>query len=80
MEIDQLIKDQKASINFFTPTQMSVTISQPQDDQFIVNGKLVYQDSNSNWIAQEELTIGEQKAFRLHLKKVTGPCENYKRP
>ncbi|MBK5213399.1 MAG: hypothetical protein JJE55_07045 [Flavobacteriaceae bacterium] len=54
---------------------MAVTISSPQTDQVLVNGKLVYQDSNNKWIASEELTISENSAFRKHLqskKRVNG--------
>ena len=71
---NEMVKNQKASINFFNPPLMSVKISQPQDDQFIVNGKLIYLNTNNNWIAKEELTPGEAKAFRLHISKVTGKC------
>ena len=50
---------------------MAVTITQPQDDQYLVNGKLVYQDTNTNWVQSEELTIRESRAFRMHLQNNT---------
>lgn len=32
-------------------------------ERYEVNGKTVYIDSNGNWIATEELTVNEGKAF-----------------
>jgi hypothetical protein len=49
---------------------MAVAITQPQDDQFLVNGKLVYKDSNNQWIASEELTVAENAAFRKQLQAI----------
>lgn len=66
--IDQLITDQKASINFFNPPNMVVQIKQLEPGQYNVNGKLIYKDMNDKWIASEELTITESKEFRKHLK------------
>ena len=57
-----------------------VIIKKTPEEIYLVNGKSLYQDSNNNWVSKEELTSNEAKAFRLHLNKVTGPCENYKRP
>lgn len=39
-------------------------------EEYEVNGKNVYKDSNNNWIAREELTEEEFVAFRRHKKHV----------
>lgn len=48
---------------------MDISISQPEDDQILVNGKLVYKDSNAKWVASEELTTSEATAVREHIAK-----------
>lgn len=47
---------------------MAVRIEHEGEDACLVNGKLVYRDSNNKWIAKEELTTAESKAFRTHLQ------------
>lgn len=46
---------------------MAVDIKQIFDNELTVNNKEVYQDSNNNWIAREELTTAEHRALRLHI-------------
>ncbi len=46
---------------------MSVVITQFQDNQILVNNKLVVQDQEGNWIAKIELTQAEHKAFNAHI-------------
>lgn len=38
-----------------------------QGEKYEVNGKVVYLDSNQNWIATQELTANEGKAFQNYL-------------
>lgn len=57
-----------------------VTITQPQDDQIMVNGKLVYRDVNNKWIASEELTVTESREFRRHLQSNSGCTRNIEEP
>lgn len=59
---------------------MTVTITQPQEDQCLVNGKLVYRDSNNKWIASEELTVTESREFRRHLQNNSGCTRIIKEP
>lgn len=33
-------------------------------ESYNVNGKNIYQDRESNWVAREELTAAEREAFR----------------
>jgi len=69
MKLQQMLNDATASINHHEiKKKMAVTITAPQDDQLLINGKLVYQDSNEKWIASEELTTAENTAFRTHLQ------------
>lgn len=35
-----------------------------------INDKEVRKDMNNNWVASEELTTAERKAFRKHLKRI----------
>ena len=37
-------------------------------EEYTVNGKNVYKDSNNNWVSLEELTEAEYVAFRRHKK------------
>ena len=39
-------------------------------EEYEVNGKNVYKDSNENWIAREELTEEEFVNFRKHKKSI----------
>lgn len=39
-------------------------------EEYEVNGKNVYKDSNENWIAREELTEEEFVTFRRHKKHI----------
>lgn len=48
---------------------MSIEIREvTKNDEYTVNGKCVYKDSNGNWIAREELTEAEYVEFRRHIK------------
>jgi hypothetical protein len=47
---------------------MAISIEQPSDKEYIVNNISIYLDSSGNWVAREELTTIESKAFRSHLK------------
>lgn len=71
-KLQQLLTDANAGIKFhqLNSKPMAVSISQPQDDQFLVNKKLIYQDSSQNWIATEELTAEEHRAFRQHVQAI----------
>ena len=59
---------------------MKVTITQPQEDQCLVNGKLVYRDANNKWIASEELTVSESREFRRHIQQNGGRTREFKDP
>lgn len=48
---------------------MAITITEKQEDQYMVNGKLVYLNSENKWIAVEELTVNESKEFCRHILK-----------
>ena len=39
-------------------------------EEYEVNGKNVYKDSNENWITREELTEEEFVTFRKHNKSI----------
>ena len=39
-------------------------------EEYEVNGKNVYKDSNENWITREELTEEEFVTFRRHKKHI----------
>lgn len=39
-------------------------------ESYNVNGKEIYKDTNSNWIARQELTTQENNAFRNYKKAV----------
>lgn len=45
-------------------------------EEYTVNGKSVYKDSNGNWVAREELTESEFVAFRRH-KKIQNDNDRY---
>lgn len=50
---------------------MSVQIREiRKGEEYEVNGKNVYKDSNENWIAREELTEEEHVTFRRHKKHI----------
>ncbi len=59
---------------------MQVLITSPQEDQVLVNGKLVYKDGNGKWVASEELTTIETREFRKHLEKGVQESETIKSP
>ena len=40
-----------------------------EHESYDVNGKEVYKDTNGNWLARQELTANEAKAFSEHKKK-----------
>lgn len=46
---------------------MSVKIERRNLHTIEVNGKEAYNDVNGNWIAREELTPAEYKAFREYI-------------
>lgn len=54
-----------------------ITIQQLQE--YEVNGKNVYKDSNGNFIAREELTETEYCAFRSQLKRQEANNQFYKK-
>lgn len=47
---------------------MPIKITQCVDHELFINNKRVYKDSNDNWVAAEELTPSEQKAFQQHIQ------------
>ncbi len=50
---------------------MSVQIREiRKGEEYEVNGKNVYKDSNENWITREELTEEEFVTFRRHKKHI----------
>lgn len=49
---------------------MSVKINHIDDRKMTVNGKEVYQDTNDNWVAREELTVTEAAVFSKHLRSL----------
>lgn len=50
---------------------MSVQIREiRKGEEYEVNGKNVYKDSNENWITSEELTEEEFVTFRRHKKHI----------
>lgn len=49
---------------------MPVTILQVSDNTLEVNDKVVYRDTNDNWIAQSELTPSESKSLHQHIKSL----------
>lgn len=51
---------------------MAVKIERRNLHEIEVNGKEVYKDINGNWIAREELTSVEYKAFRLYIAALKG--------
>lgn len=67
-EVNRKLSDQISSINYHTKSHtMAVKIKQAQDDQYLVNGKLVYLDLNNKWIAAEDMTVKEIREFRKHV-------------
>lgn len=77
---DEMVQGQNMSIAS-QAFKSEILISQPQDDQIIVNGKLVYYDQNQKWIAPEELNVSETKAFReFLLKQQSGECGTHGDP
>ena len=65
-KFQQLINDQKASINQ-VPKKRPLEISGIEDDLIRVNDKEVRKDMNGHWIASEELTRLEYLFFREYL-------------
>lgn len=50
---------------------MSVRIQPVVDNEsYSVNGKLIYKDSNGNYVAQVELTTQEANAFNNYKKSI----------
>ncbi|WP_417289639.1 hypothetical protein [Corallibacter sp.] len=46
---------------------MAVIITQFQDNQVLVNNKLVVKDQDGTWIAKIELTNSEHEALNKHI-------------
>jgi hypothetical protein len=51
----------------FQAFSMSVQVKRHDETIIYVNDKIVMKDSNGNWIAKEELTTLESKAFYQYL-------------
>jgi hypothetical protein len=50
---------------------MSITITPITDhENYDVNGKEVYKDTNGNWINKGDLSDAENRAFRTYKKQV----------
>ena len=49
-------------------------------ESYDVNGKEVYKDTNNNWVARQELTANESKAFLEHKAKVIDKPDFKKHP
>ena len=48
---------------------MSTEINQIVDNELRINNKLVYKDTNGNWVSKVELTTAESEALQKHLTK-----------
>ena len=60
---------------------MSITIKPIVElESYDVNGKEVYKDTKGNWVARQELTTNEAKAFNEHKRKVIDQPEAKKHP
>lgn len=60
---------------------MSITIKPiVEHESYDVNGKEVYKDSSGNWLARQELTANESKAFSDHKRNVVDKPEVKKHP
>lgn len=46
---------------------MSVQITKISDNEYLVNDKRIYKDSDDCWISNEELTFPEAAVFRKHI-------------
>lgn len=44
-------------------------------ESYDVNGKEVYKDTNGHWIARQELTANEAKAFNQHKRNIVDKPE-----
>lgn len=56
-------------LKLFKPVVMSVQIVPVEKNkEYVVNGKLIFQDQNNNWVAKEELTEMEKQAFKNYKK------------
>ena len=55
---------------------MAVEITQITDDEITGNQKSVYKDSNGKWIASQELSINEIRAFQEHIKSIDSNANN----
>jgi hypothetical protein len=49
---------------------MAIEIKQQKEDQFSVNHKAVYKNSDGEWIAREELSVNEIRAFQQHIQTI----------
>lgn len=49
-------------------------------ESYDVNGKEVYKDTNGRWIARQELTTNEAKAFKEHRRNVIDKPEAKRHP
>ena len=55
---------------------MSIVITELNDDQIMVNHKIIDKDTGGNWIARVELTQQEHNAFQKHLKESGEGCND----
>lgn len=46
---------------------MATKITKITDREYTVNGKVVYQDSNNNWVSRLQLSTLESETFHNHL-------------
>lgn len=49
---------------------MATKIHSADADTVYVNGKLIYKDTNGNWVSKLELTTQEQEAFNNYLNSL----------
>ncbi|WP_425628836.1 hypothetical protein [Cellulophaga lytica] len=49
---------------------MATKIHSADKDTVYVNGKLIYKDTNGNWVSKIELTTQEQEAFNNYLNSL----------
>lgn len=48
----------------------AIKITQTNANTFLINDKEVFVDAENCWIAREEITLCEKKAFQKFLKKI----------
>lgn len=60
----------KYNIKFQQLVIMATKIHSADKDTVYVNGKLIYKDTNGNWVSKLELTTQEQEAFNNYLNSL----------